>query len=161
MDKGWDGTKHGKKECDFSKVNHQAGCTVESVLALLGQRFCHLTMRRLCASVCPEIMSFLEHSQYFPESLESALCSLGALINNNLNVNNNIKVEACHWRWDTLSNRVLNQCLPSSEMYNLSHKVWGTSIFFSGPDNCSLMLCRRQTDLSRIRSSICSNTSCL
>lgn len=75
MDKEWDGTKHGKKDCDFSKVNQQAGRSVENVLALLGQHFCHLTMRRLCASVCPEIMSFLEQSQYFPECLESALRS--------------------------------------------------------------------------------------
>lgn len=72
MDKEWDWTKCGKEECDFSKVNQQARHTVESVLALLGQHFCHLTMRRLCVSVCPEIMSFLEQSQYFPECLESA-----------------------------------------------------------------------------------------
>lgn len=72
MDKEWDGTKHGKKECDFSKVNQKVRHAVENTLVLLGQHFCHLTVRRLCASVCPKIMSFLEQGQYFPECLESA-----------------------------------------------------------------------------------------
>lgn len=32
----------------------------------------------------------------------------------------------CHWRWDTLSNRVLNLCPSSSKRYSLLHKAWET-----------------------------------
>lgn len=54
--------------------------------------------------------------------------------------------------------RILNQRLSSGRTYGLSPKVWEIS---AGPDNRSFVLCRRQSGLSRILPSLCSDISCL